>query len=74
MGSVKRKVSDIATYIHRLSGPTFRADIEKAIAKRDETSFIKVCRRAKVPKMYIVSLALALLLESSYPLGWPPEP
>lgn len=73
MGSMRRTVSDIATYIHRLSEPAFRADVEEAIAKRDEVSFIDVCRRAKIPKKYIASIMPALLFEAVYPLVWPPQ-
>lgn len=73
MESMRRTASAIATYIHRLSEPAFRADVENAIAKGGEASFIKACRRAKIPKRYIASLALALIFEANHPLVWPPE-
>ncbi len=71
MIGINKKLSNISTHLQTLTQPEFSSQVEKAVQENDKKSLVDICKRAKIPGMYIGSIVSVILSVS--PAKWPEE-
>jgi len=71
MKTLKDRVSDVSMYLQSLTAPTIFPKVQEAVEKKDRDLVVKVCRKAKVPEIYLGTV-VSLLLSVSPQQKWPP--
>ena len=60
---------DVSGHLQSLTSPEFSSELRQAVERNDKTSLIKVCKKAKIPKLYIGTIVSMVL--SVQPQKWP---
>lgn len=69
MKSLQERITDVSTYLQSLLNPTVFPKVQEAVEKQDRTMLIEACRTAKIPDIYLSSVASIIL--SVQPKKWP---
>jgi hypothetical protein len=64
-------MSDVSFHIQSLAVPELFPEIQNAVDNKDKNSLIQVCKKAKIPAMYI-GVAVSTLLAVGPEQKWPP--
>ena len=70
MKTFKERLPNLSFYLQSLTAPDIFPKIQKAVASQDRHSLVKVCRKAKIPEMYmgnVVSVLLSVGPEQKWP-------
>jgi hypothetical protein len=73
MKTLNVKIADVASYLQSLNTPDIFPKVQDAVERKDKNLLIKVCRKAKVPELYlsiIVPLLLAIGPDQKWPAGY----
>ena len=63
-GSVKdfkERMGEVSMYLQHLMEPTVFSDVKNAVEKKDKDSLIEVCRKVRVPEIYMAAIVSVLL-------------
>ena len=72
MKNLNERVVEVSRYLQVLTGPEFFTEVQDAVEKKDRRSLAEVCRKAKIPAIY-VSVIVSVLLAVSPLQKWPPS-
>ncbi len=61
MITLKERIVDVSSYLQSLITPDMFPKVQDAIERKDKNLLIKVCRKAKIPEMYLGTVASVLL-------------
>ena len=70
MKTLNERISDVSFHLQSLAAPEFYSKVQDAVERKDKNSLIKVCKKAKIPPVYlgtIVSVLLSVGPEQKWP-------
>jgi hypothetical protein len=70
MKTLNERISDVSSCLQSLLTPNVFPKIQDAVEKKDRTLLVKVCRKAKIPEIYIGNV-VSVLLSVSPEQKWP---
>jgi len=73
MKTLKERIADVSLYLQSLMAPNVFPKVQDAVKRKDKNLLIKVCRKAKIPEIYlgiIVSVLLTIGPEQKWPWTW----
>jgi hypothetical protein len=68
---VNEKILNVSKYLQTLTGKKYSLQVQEAVDKQDTNALAKVCKNAKIPKLYISSIVSVIM--SVQPQKWPEE-
>ena len=73
MKTLKERIADVSLYLQSLMAPNVFPKVQDAVERKDKNLLIKVCRKAKIPEIYlgvIVPVLLTVGPEQKWPWNW----
>jgi hypothetical protein len=73
MKTLKERIADVASYLQSLMAPEVFPKVQEAVERKDKNLLMKVCRKAKIPEIYlgnVVSVLLSVGPEQKWPPGY----
>jgi len=70
MKTLNERIADVSFHLQSLATPEFFPKVQDAVERKDKNSLIEVCKKAKIPAIYlsiIVSVLLAVGPEQKWP-------
>ncbi len=61
MKTLNERIVDVSSHLQTLAAPEFCSQVKDAVEKKDRNLLIKVCRKAKVPRIYLGTIVSVLL-------------
>jgi hypothetical protein len=61
MKALNERIVDVSFHLQTLAAPEFCSQVQDAVEKKDRNLLIKVCRKAKVPAIYLGTVVSVLL-------------
>ena len=61
MKTLKERIADVSLYLQSLMAPNVFPKIQDAVEKKDKDLLMKACRKAKIPEIYLGTVASVLL-------------
>ena len=61
MKDLKGRIAEISEYLQDLMDSAVFPEVQKAVEKRDKDSLVDVCRKIRIPEIYIGVIVSALL-------------
>jgi hypothetical protein len=72
MKTLNERIADVSFHLQSLTTPEFFSQVQDAVDRRDKNSLIKVCKKAKIPRIYL-STVVSVLLSVGPEQKWPPN-
>ena len=72
MKTINERIADVSFHLHSLATPEFSSEIQNAVERKDKNSIIKVCKKAKIPAIYLSIVVSVLLSVGPDQAKWPP--
>jgi hypothetical protein len=72
MKNIDERISDVSRHLQSLAAPKYSSEIQQAVERNDRSSLIKVCRKAKIPQVYIGTV-VSTILSVKPAMKWPFE-
>jgi hypothetical protein len=72
MKTLKERIADVSSYLQSLTAPSLFPKVQDAVERKDKKLLMKVCRKAKIPEIYlgnVVSVLLSVNPEQKWPAG-----
>jgi hypothetical protein len=69
MKTLNERIVDVAKNLQTLSTPRFSTEVQEAAEKRDKDALVKVCKKAKIPQVYVGTIVSTVL--SVHPQKYP---
>jgi len=60
MKALNERITDVSFHLQTLAAPEFCSQVQDAVEKKDRNLLIKVCRKAKVPAIYLGTVVSVL--------------
>jgi hypothetical protein len=76
MGGIMKKLNermvDLSKHFQTLSTPKFSSEVQTAAENKDKAALIRVCEKAKIPRIYVGTIVSAVLSvdPQKYPLAY----
>ena len=70
MNMLNIKIANMSSHLQSLTTSEFYPQVQEDVEKRDKNLIIKVCRKAKIPRIDITAI-VSLLLSISNAVKWP---
>jgi hypothetical protein len=70
MKTLNERISDVSFHLQSLTAPEFFSQVQGAVERKDKNSLIRVCKKAKIPAVYlgtVVSVLLSVGPEQKWP-------
>jgi hypothetical protein len=70
MKTLNERIADVSSHLQSLTAPEFSTQVQDAVNRKDKKSLIQVCKKAKIPAVYlgtIVSMLLSVGPEQKWP-------
>ena len=70
MKTLKERIADVSFHLQSLAAPEFFSQVQNAVERKDKNSLIQVCKKAKIPAVYlgtVVSVLLSVGPEQKWP-------
>ena len=70
MKTLNERIADVSFYLQSLMAPDVFPKVQDAVERKDKNLLMKVCRKAKIPAIYlgiVVSVLLAIGPEQKWP-------
>jgi hypothetical protein len=70
MKTLKERIADVSFYLQSLMAPNIFPKVQDAVERKDKNLIMKVCRKAKIPEIYldnVVSVLLSVGPEQKWP-------
>jgi hypothetical protein len=61
MKTLTETIVDVSFYLQSLMAPNVLRDVQDAVERKDRNLLVKVCRKAKIPEIYLTSVVSVLL-------------
>jgi len=61
MKALNERIVAVSFHLQTLAAPEFCSQVQDAVEKKDRNLLIKVCRKAKVPAIYLGTVVSVLL-------------
>jgi hypothetical protein len=71
MKALNERITDVSFHLQTLAAPEFCSQVQDAVEKKDRNLLIKVCKKAKVPAIYlgtVVSVLLSIGPDQKWPI------
>jgi hypothetical protein len=72
MKNLNVRIADISCHLQSLTAPEVFPQVQNAVEKKDKNALVKVCKKAKIPAIYIGNI-VSVLLSVSPDQKWPPD-
>ena len=72
MKILKERIADVSFYLQSLITPNVFPKVQDAVERKDKNLLIEVCRKAKIPEVYLGNV-VSVLLSVSPEAKWPPS-
>lgn len=71
MKNLDEKMTELSKHLQTLSSQKFSSEVQAAAERKDKTALIKVCEKAKIPRVYVGTIVSAVLSiqPQKYPLA-----
>ena len=70
MKAFNERIADVSLHLQTLTAPEFCSQVQEAVEKNDRNLLIKICRKAKIPKHYLGTVA-SVVLSIGPRVKWP---
>ena len=70
MKTLKERIANVSFYLQSLMAPNVFPKVQDAVERKDRNLLMKVCRKAKIPEIYLV-VVVSVLLASDPKIKWP---
>lgn len=70
MKALKERIADVSMYLQHLMAPAVFPEVQNAVEKKDKDSLVEVCRKIKVPEIYIGIIVSVLLSVNGRQAKW----
>ena len=70
MKTLNTRIADVSFHLQSLAAPEFFPKVQEAVEKKDHTSLVKICRKAKIPRNY-ADIVVSVLLSVGPDQKWP---
>jgi len=70
MITLTERIGDMSSYLQSLTAPDVFPKVKDAVERKDKNLLMKVCRKAKIPEIYLAAVA-SVLLSVSPDQKWP---
>ena len=70
MEALKGRIADVSLYLQSLMAPDVFPKVQDAVEKKDRNLLVKVCRKAKIPEIYL-GIVVSVLLTVGPQQKWP---
>ena len=70
MKTLKERIADVSFYLQSLMAPNVFPKVQDAVERKDKNLLMKVCRKVKIPEIYL-GIVVSVLLTTGSPGKWP---
>ena len=70
MKTLDGRIADVSLYLQSLTSPKFFPKVQDAVERKDKNLLMKVCRKAKIPEIYL-AIVVSVLLAVGPKQKWP---
>lgn len=73
MKTLNERIVDVSFHLQSLTAPEFFSQVRDAVERKDKNSLIQVCKKAKIPAVYlgtVVSILLSVSPEQKWPSAY----
>jgi hypothetical protein len=70
MKALNERIVDVSYHLQSLAAPEFSTQIQNAVQRKDKNLLIKLCKKAKIPAVYIGTI-VSVVLSVSPDQKWP---
>jgi hypothetical protein len=71
MKTLNERIADVSFHLQSLTAPKFFSQVQDAVERKDRNSLIQVCKKAKIPAVYLGTV-VSVLLSVGPDQKWPP--
>ena len=71
MKNLKERIVDVSQHLEHLMDPVIFPEVQNAVEKKDKDLLVQVCRKVKIPEIYMSVIVGTLLSISSRQPKWP---
>ncbi len=71
MKNLRERIADLSQYLQCLTDSAAFPEVQNAVEKKDKDSLVEVCRKMKIPEVYIGAVVSVLLSIHSRQPKWP---
>ena len=70
MKTIKERLADVSGHLETLAAPNFLPKVQEAVEKKDRARLVKICKKAKIPEMYL-NPVISVLMSVAPDVKWP---
>ena len=70
MKTLKERIADVSLYLQSLMAPSVFPKVQDAVERKDKNLLMKMCRKAKIPEIYLGTI-VSVLLTIDPKMKWP---
>jgi hypothetical protein len=73
MKTLNERIADVSSHLQSLTAPEFFSQVQDAVERKDKNSLIQVCKKAKIPAIYlgtVVSVLLSVHPDQKWPASF----
>ena len=73
MKTLQERIAGVSFYLQSLMAPNVFPKVQDAVERKDKNMLMKVCRKAKIPEIYlvvVVSVLLSIAPKQKWPWTW----
>ena len=70
MKPLNERIVDVSSHLQTLASPEYSAQVQNAVEKKDRDLLVKICRKAKIPAIYLAPV-VSVVLSVSPNQKWP---
>jgi hypothetical protein len=70
MKALNERIVDVSYHLQSLTAPEFSTQVQDAVQRKDKNLLIKLCKKAKIPAVYIGTV-VSVVLSVSPDQKWP---
>jgi len=71
MKNLKERLAEFSQYLQYLMEPAVFPEVQNAVEKKDKNLIVELCRKIKIPEIYIGVIVSVLLSVSPEQWKWP---
>jgi len=71
MKSLKERIAEVSQSLQLLMGPAVFPAVQNAVEKKDKDLLVEICRKIKIPEIYMGVIVSVLLSVSPEQWKWP---
>jgi len=71
MKNLEERIVEVSKYLQRLMDPAVLPEVQNAVEKKDKDLLMAVCRKIRIPDIYLAVVVSVLLSVGSRQPKWP---